>query len=364
MFTKVGGSIHVTPDRFRYKKSCVEFTDSKEPNCTERASLGADAFNSVKLEVEYLLKKDTMLQKKIRSISSEDFGYKPSWRLNDRQKAQEAESFGSESSEVKETPLINPQLCEIGSWQYQGKDAHENSFCYENPDHQKPTRPSKDKQINTYRKPSYKSLIPRVNGSKNVSANISKINSVLGRSSYIWADAPAYFTDRESRAPQPNFSSPDRDPMTDRVRDSPDQFKIYRSTNHLATRVSDERLRLLEIVNRPCLSYSPKPQRSTTPPTTPPLLLLTADRIGGLNMFSTENETLLKSYDRCHSAPISSLAVAPKTQFLLTSDENGFLKQFSLKTHSLIKDWGKIHLVTINSMVLTEDEQFLFSGDS
>lgn len=184
---------------------------------------------------------------------------------------------------------------------------------------------------------------------------------MLGRSSYNWADAPAYFTDRDSRAPQPSFSSPDQDPMTDRVPDSPDHFKIYRSTNHLATRVSDERLRLLEIVNRPCLSYSPKPLR---PPPTTPSLLLTADRIGGLNIFSTENQTLLKSYDRCQSAPISSLAIAPKTQFLLTSDENGFLKQFCLKTHTLIKDWGKIHLATINSMALTEDEQFLFSGDS
>jgi hypothetical protein len=144
-FTKVGGSCHVTPDRFPFKKSCVEFAESKEPNFIERASLGSDAFNSVKREVEYLLKKDTMLQKKIRSISSEDYGYKPSWRLNDRQKAEEAESFGSESSEVKETPLINPEPCENGGWQSQDKDEHENSFCYENPDHQKPTRPSKDK---------------------------------------------------------------------------------------------------------------------------------------------------------------------------------------------------------------------------
>ena len=144
-FSKVSGSCHVTPDRFSCKKSCVDFADSKEPNCIERASLSADAFYSVKREVEFLLKKDTMLQKKIRSISSEDYGYKPSWRLNDQQKAHGAESFGSESFEVKETPLINPQPCEIGGWQSQDKDAHENSFCHENPDHQKPTRPSKDK---------------------------------------------------------------------------------------------------------------------------------------------------------------------------------------------------------------------------
>lgn len=92
--------------------------------------------------------------------------------------------------------------------------------------------------------------------------------------------------------------------------------------------------------------------------------LYTGAENGYLKMFSVQKSTLLKSFDKCHKAPITSMACTPNNKFIFTCCLNE-LKQWAIGGGKCLKNFAADlgADLAFNGICVSPDSRFLFSFD-